>query len=217
MPTDLVEFLNSTSRDLSSRDVDGAPAKVLVATHRYNTARADLWDALTNKERIPRWFLPISGDLHVGGHFQLEGNAGGEILECVPPQRFGITWGMNGQVSWVNVELADDPAGGTCLRLEHIAHVPEEFWDQFGPGAVGVGWDSALLGLDQLFASEVTVTPEQAMVWLATEEGRGFIKHSSDVWCAADIAFGTDPEAARAAAERTRAAYTGESEAPMED
>ena len=38
----------------------------------------------------------------------------------------------------------------TRLTLEHIAHEDEEglkFWDQFGPGAVGVGWDLALLGL----------------------------------------------------------------------
>ena len=29
----------------------------------YATDADDLWDAVTNGERIPRWFLPISGDL----------------------------------------------------------------------------------------------------------------------------------------------------------
>ena len=33
------------------------------------------------------------------------------------------------------------------LELEHTAVVPEERWDQYGPGAVGVGWDQGLLGL----------------------------------------------------------------------
>ena len=28
----------------------------------------------------------------------------------------------------------------TNPELEHIAQVAEEIWDQFGPGAVGVGW-----------------------------------------------------------------------------
>jgi hypothetical protein len=39
----------------------------------YDTDQDDLWDAVTNIERIPRWFLPISGDLKVGGSYQLEG------------------------------------------------------------------------------------------------------------------------------------------------
>ena len=46
-----------------------------------------MWDAVTSAERIPRWFLPISGDLRLGGRYQLEGNAGGEVLECAPPAR----------------------------------------------------------------------------------------------------------------------------------
>jgi uncharacterized protein YndB with AHSA1/START domain len=41
---------------------------------------------------IPRWFLPIAGDLRLGGRFQLEGNAGGEITECRPPRRLAVTW-----------------------------------------------------------------------------------------------------------------------------
>ena len=32
------------------------------------------------------------------------------------------------------------------VELEHIAHV-EEHWEQFGPGAVGIGWDLGLVGL----------------------------------------------------------------------
>ena len=35
----------------------------------------------------------------------------------------------------------------TTLVLEHTAIVPDEMWAQFGPGAVGVGWDGGLLGL----------------------------------------------------------------------
>ena len=44
-----------------------------------------MWDACTDPERIGRWFLPVSGDLRLGGRYQLEGNAGGEILRCEPP------------------------------------------------------------------------------------------------------------------------------------
>jgi hypothetical protein len=39
----------------------------------YPASQSDLWDAVTNADRIPRWFLPVSGDLRLGGHYQLEG------------------------------------------------------------------------------------------------------------------------------------------------
>ena len=42
----------------------------------YETTIVDLWDAITSAERIPRRFLPISGDLRLGGRYQLEGHAG---------------------------------------------------------------------------------------------------------------------------------------------
>ena len=41
----------------------------------------EVWDALTDPDRIRRWMMPITGELKVGGSFQLEGNAGGEILD----------------------------------------------------------------------------------------------------------------------------------------
>jgi uncharacterized protein YndB with AHSA1/START domain len=207
---DIGRIIGAVSREVSEREKDDAPARVMVASRSYDTDVDDLWDALTNPERIPRWFLPVSGEFRLGGRYQIEGNASGEILACAPPERLGLTWEMQGQVSWVTVELSREPEGGTHLTLEHVAHVPDELWDQFGPGAVGVGWDSALFGLEQHFATGETVRPENAMAWLASEEGRSFLRQSSDAWCTASIAAGTDAASARAAAERTRAAYTGE-------
>lgn len=207
MAIDVSETIGAVTRTLSSRDVEGAPAWVLVAARGYGVEPAELWDALANPERIPQWFLPVSGDLRPGGRYQLQGNAGGEILECDAPRTLRVTWEMHGQVSWLTLRLLEDGAG-TRLELEHVAHVPAEFWDQFGPGAVGVGWDQALFGLDQHFATGARVTPETAMEWLSSDEGRSFVRQSSAAWCAASIAAGTDPEAATAAAERTTAFYT---------
>jgi hypothetical protein len=117
---------------------------------------------------------------------------------------------MHGQVSWVNVDLSPESSGGTRLRLEHIAHVPDELWDQFGPGAVGVGWDQALLGLGQHVSTGRALDPRTFMAWVSSDEGRAFVRGSSDAWCEASLAAGTDAASARAAAERTRAFYTGE-------
>ena len=80
MAIDVFRQIGAITRALSSREVEGKPARVLTASRTYDTGRAELWDALTNIERIPRWFMPISGDLRLGGHYQLEGNAGGEIV-----------------------------------------------------------------------------------------------------------------------------------------
>jgi uncharacterized protein YndB with AHSA1/START domain len=161
-----------------------------------------------NAERIPRWFLPISGDLRVGGKFQFQGNAGGDINECVPPKRLAITWGMQGQISWVTIELAKQ-ARGTRLRLEHVAHVPDPLWKQFGPGAVGIGWDQGMLGLDRHIAGAAPVERKEAMAWIGTDNGKSFIRSSSDAWCAASIASGTDSAEARAGAEKIAAMYMG--------
>lgn len=212
MPRDVARLLGAVTRELETVEKDGVPARKVVATRIYETDIDDLWDALTNPERLPRWFLPVSGDLELGGRFQLEGNAGGEITGCDPPRHLAITWEWAENVSWVEVTLTPETDERTVLRLEHLAHTPDddEFWERYGPGAPGVGWDQALFGLDQHLATGDTVGPEEAMAWLATEEGRDFIRISSTAWGEVAIADGADPAEARAAAERTRAFYTGE-------
>lgn len=82
MPSDAVRHAGAVVRSVEDREHEGKPARVVLASRRYATDIEDAWDALTNAERIPRWFLPISGDLRLGGRYQLEGNAEGSITEC---------------------------------------------------------------------------------------------------------------------------------------
>jgi uncharacterized protein YndB with AHSA1/START domain len=174
-----------------------------------NAAIDDVWDACTNPERIPRWFLSITGDLRVGGRYQLEGNAGGTIESCHPRTSFGATWELGGQVSWIEVRLTTEPAGGTRLVLEHIAHVDDELWAEFGPGAVGIGWDMEFMGLATHLSSGDSVAQREGAAWAASAEGRQFMSLASERWSDASVAAGTDPAGARAAADRITAAYTG--------
>jgi uncharacterized protein YndB with AHSA1/START domain len=210
MPNDVNRTIDAVTRTLSTRDVNGARAWVIVAARIYSAPAVEIWDALTNPARIPQWFLPVAGELRPGGRYQLEGNAGGEILGCDPPRRLAVTWEFGGHTSWVTVELSAGGSGDTRLVLENVAHYPAEMWNEFGPGAGGVGWDMALFGLEQYLTHGVAVDPQEAARWLTSEDGRRFVERSSDAWCAASVAAGTDPEAARAAAARTTAAYTGE-------
>ena len=209
MELDIQRHVGAVTRGVESRTHEGRPANVVIAARTYDTTVEDLWDALTTKERIPRWFTPISGELRLGGRFQLEGNAGGTITRCEPPRVVGMTWEYGGQMSWVEVRLEPTKDGRAHLELQHIAHMPDKSWDEFGPGAGGVGWDMALAGLAIHLETRVAVDPHEAMQWLGSENGKEFVRQSSDDWCRAAIAAGTDEAVAKAAAARTTAAYTG--------
>jgi uncharacterized protein YndB with AHSA1/START domain len=181
----------------------------LTLRRTYDAPVADVWDALTNAERLPRWFLPVSGELRPGGRFQVEGNASGTIESCDPPHAFAATWEFGGGVSRIRVTLAPEGAK-THFTLEH--QVPDDdHWRQFGPGAVGVGWDMALMGLGRHLESGAPVDPAQAMAWFGSPEGREFVTGSAQAWGEAHAADCADGAEARAAAERTAAAYAPQS------
>ena len=91
---DLIEAMDGIRRAVGEGRLPAGDAHVVTTSRTYPAEIDDVWDALTNPERIPRWFLPIHGDLRLGGTYQFEGNAGGEIRECEPPQRLLVTWVM---------------------------------------------------------------------------------------------------------------------------
>ena len=205
--TDVTHRISAVARTVGRRTLEAGEARVVTVSRHYPETLDNVWDACTNAERIQRWFLPVSGELRLGGRYQLEGNAGGVVESCDPPRSFTATWEFGGEVSWVELRL--DPDGeGTRFTLEHIAHVDDERWTEFGPGAVGVGWDSILLGLTMHLEGDMSITPAEAAAWMVSPEGVRFVTASSAAWCAAAIEAGDEPEAAEAAAKRTTAAYT---------
>lgn len=200
--------ISAVDRTVGARERDGREAKVVTISQAYDTDVEDLWEACTTADRLARWFAPVSGDLRLGGRYQIEGNASGTVEHCDPPKSFSLTWEFGGGVSWVDVRLTTEPGGGSRFELEHAAY-PEEHWDQFGPGAVGIGYDISLAALARHLATgEVTNDQEIAAYW-ASDEGKRFLAAASERWYEADVAGGADPQAARAAADHTLAAYTG--------
>lgn len=213
MAFDLAAHLGAMTREVHNLEKDGQPAKAVVASRVYDTTAADLWDALTRAERIKRWFAPVTGELKLGGRYQVENNAGGTILECVPEKKVALTWEFGGIPSWVTVTLTPEGAG-TRLELEHVAHLSPH-WDQFGPGAVGVGWDLGFMGLSRHLAEPEADLPAEAVAgWGETKEAKDMMRTASDGWGRAAIAAGEDREQALKAAEATRRFYSGEP--PME-
>jgi uncharacterized protein YndB with AHSA1/START domain len=199
-------------RRVENREHLGKPALVAVAIRTYDTTVEDLWDAITTPERLVRWFLPVEGELKVGGRYQLKGNAGGTITRCERPEALDLTWEMMGGTSWVNLRITPDK-GNARLVLEHIAHtdgIGEEHMKKFGPGAVGVGWDLSLHGLERhLMAPSVQIDPAAFEAWTTSSEGKAFVRGSGEAWGQAHAESGEDEAEARARAERTIAFYTG--------
>ena len=208
MPISALDYAGAIVRSVKSVDRDGKPAKAVVATATYATSIDDLWDAITTSARIRRWFLPVSGDLKLGGRYQLEGNAGGTITKCDPPHAFASTWEMGGQTSWIEVRLSAVNTG-TALELTHTAIVDDAFWPTYGPGAVGVGWDLGLLGLQRHIESPATERPPEADTsWPTSPEALDFYRRASTAWGKAAEADGMIN--AMEAAENTRKFYSGE-------
>src|SRR6476469_338429 len=117
----VADLVGAVERRVETVERDGRVAKVALARRTYDAEIADVWEALTDPERIPRWFLPISGDLDVGGRYQFQGQAGGLIERCDRPHLVAVTWEFMAEVSWVEVRLTE--AGEqTVLELAHTAY-----------------------------------------------------------------------------------------------
>jgi uncharacterized protein YndB with AHSA1/START domain len=213
---DITREIEAVQREVGSGRIAAGEGRAIRLRRTFDAPIDDVWDALTSPERITRWFLPISGDYRVGGHYQFEGNAGGEILDCERPHRLRVTWvygemGDPAAVSELEVRLTSAGEESTTLELEHTAVVPDDAWAEYGPGAVGVGWDGGLLGLALHLRGR---SPGDPVAWQLSAEGREFNARSSAAWGAANEAAGADPAAAARAVANTTAFYAPDPEPP---
>jgi uncharacterized protein YndB with AHSA1/START domain len=206
---EIIDELTAVTRVTGAAKTPAGDGQRIALSRTYAAGIEEVWDALTSAERISRWFLPVSGDLRLGGRYQFEGNAGGQILACEPPRLLRVSWEMGppGPDSFSEVEVrlstVDD---GTLFEMEHTATVPPDMWDQYGPGAVGVGWDLSLLGL-ALHLRPGDEVPEDKLAWALSEEGRAYHTASAQAWGEASLAAGADPDTVAANVAATTAFY----------
>ncbi|GAA2390189.1 activator of HSP90 ATPase [Catellatospora methionotrophica] len=185
---DITEQLEAIRREVARRGGDSGETVAVLVRRTYQADAADVWDAITNPDRLPRWFAPVSGDFREGGSFQVENMASGEILQCRPPKLLRMTYG--GPTSIVEVRLAASGADATDLEVEHTVPVA-----MAGSGAgalyVGPGWDQGLLMLARHLAGDTTEDP------LADQNslpGQEFSRRSIQAWADAIRASGTATE-----------------------
>jgi uncharacterized protein YndB with AHSA1/START domain len=210
MRIDPVRHLAAVTRAVRGSRRDGRLVDEVAATRDYPAAPGDVWEAVTNPTRLSRWFLPVSGELRPGGRYALRGNAAGTIVRCDPPARLDLVWESRGQVSWVAVTLSAVAGGGTRLELQHATPAGDETWETYGPGAIGLGWELALMSLALHLETDADVDAAAIAAWSAAPDGQAFVRQSSAAWSDAWIASGADPARARRAARKTSAFYTGE-------
>ena len=89
---DIAHEIDAVQRGVGSVPTEAGEGRIVRLTRTYDAGIGDVWDALTTPERISRWFLPVSGDLRLGGRYQFEGQAGGSIVACERPNRLQVTW-----------------------------------------------------------------------------------------------------------------------------
>ena len=119
---DIAREIEAVQREVGEGRIAAGEARTIRLQRDYDAPIEDVWDALTNPERIGRWFLPISGDYRLGGRYQFEGNAGGEILACERPNRLKVTWAYgeptnDDAASEVEVRLIDGQRWSDPVRL----------------------------------------------------------------------------------------------------
>ncbi len=209
MKFDVEGHLAAVERSVTFLEKNARPASAVTLSRTYTTTMEDLWDALTNPKRIPRWFAPVSGRLELGGHYIIEGNASGTITECERLSHFTLTWEFAGDVSWVEARVSGE-GNEPRLILAHTALLSPH-WDEYGAGAVGVGWEMGFLGLAFHIADPDAPKPDD-MEFATSQDGRAFITGSSEGWAQAATEAGEEPEKANAAGRRTTGFYTGDSE-----
>jgi len=194
---DIVNQITATHREIGNSPVATGEGRSVLLRRSYHAAIEDVWDACTTPDRISRWLAPITGDLRSGGAFQLEGNAGGQILRCEQPHLLKVTWEMGeGMATEVEIRLSRGPDSDTILELEHAApaEIVDEMARTYGPGGtigIGGGWDIALLGLDHhLRGAEL-----DPATWEHTPEVKEFATRSCHAWGSViQAAWGTSDE-----------------------
>lgn len=182
---DIANHLKAIHREVGRNQAESGEVVTVLLRRDYDASVDDVWHAVTDPDRIQRWFLPLSGDLRAGGTFQLEGNAGGDILTCDPPRFLKLTFG--GPTSIVELRLTPTADDETALELEHT--VPIEMAGS-GAGAlyVGPGWDGALLALALFTQGEISDDPAAAA---NSPEAQQFSLGSIHAWAAVVAASGT--------------------------
>ena len=187
---DVIREIEAVQREVGSRRIpagearDHPPAPRLRRADRGRLGRADQPRAHrplvpADQRRLPpRRALPVRGQRRAARSSPASGRTGSRSPGSTASRA------SDADVSEVEVRLT--PAGdeATTLELEHVAIVPDEMWDQFGPGR-----RRRRLGRRRARARAAPagrLARATRIAWQLSPEGVEFYTRSSEAWGAAN-------------------------------
>jgi uncharacterized protein YndB with AHSA1/START domain len=114
---------NEPAPELRRREIPRGEARVGVFTRVYDADVDDVWSACTDPERLARWYVPVTGDLRLGGTFQQVNMGSGEIVECDAPNHLRLSLG--GGADEIALWLRPTADGATELEVHHATTLSE--------------------------------------------------------------------------------------------
>jgi uncharacterized protein YndB with AHSA1/START domain len=142
--------------ELHRRTIAAGAARVAVFRRCYQAPIDDVWDACTNPDRLRRWYVPVSGDLRIGGTFEQALMGSGEVVKCEPPHRLKLSLG--GGADEIELSLSVGEGAGTLLELQHATTIDEhEIGGQMFDAifCMGGGYYPRLVALDRHLRGEL--------------------------------------------------------------
>jgi uncharacterized protein YndB with AHSA1/START domain len=106
---------------------------------RFDTDIDDLWSALTNPERLARWYGEIEGDLRLGGEYRARLFASGwegtgRIEACEPPNRVLVSTEEPEQTGRGVIEVTLTRDGDQTMLVWEERGMPLDLIAAYGAG-----------------------------------------------------------------------------------
>ena len=165
---DIVREIEAVQREVGSGRIAAGEGRAVRLRRTYDAPIDDVWDALTEPERIGRWFLPISGDYRARRPLPVRGQRRRRDRRLRAPEQVAGHVGLRGdgqsrrRLGDRGAALAGGRRSDDRSSWSTSPSCPTTAGTEYGPGAVGVGWDKGLLGLALHLRGE---SLEDPMAW----------------------------------------------------
>jgi uncharacterized protein YndB with AHSA1/START domain len=106
---------------------------------RFETRTDEVWSALTEHERLARWYGDVDGELRLGGEYRAHLHASGwegtgRVTECEPPTRFVVVSRGSEAANERTTEVALSSAGDEGVLVVEQHGLPLDLVWAFGTG-----------------------------------------------------------------------------------
>ena len=121
----------------SLRRADGVG--VVRIEERFDAGIDELWAALTDTQRLARWYGEVEGELRVGGGFRAHLHASGwegtgRVEECEPPRRFLVVSKASDEPNEDSTEVTLTGDGDQTVVVVEQRGLPLELLWAYGAG-----------------------------------------------------------------------------------